>query len=89
MDPAGLLCPWGFSRQEYRSGLPFPSLGDLPGPGIEPPSPALAGGFLATEPPAKPYLTTCLPGNSCPFLFCFVVYHEDNLFLHQVRSDHS
>ena len=31
----------GFSRQEYWSGLPFPSLGDLPDPGIEPRSPAL------------------------------------------------
>ena len=30
----------GFSRQEYRSGLPFPSPGDLPDPGIEPASPA-------------------------------------------------
>ena len=36
----------GFSRQEYRSGLPFPSPGDLPDPGIEPMSPALAGRFL-------------------------------------------
>ena len=31
----------GFSREEYWSGLPFPSLGDLPGPGMEPRSPAL------------------------------------------------
>ena len=36
----------GFSRQEYLTGLPFPSPGDLPNPGIEPESPALAGGFL-------------------------------------------
>ena len=34
----------GFSRQKYWSGLPFPSPGDLPDPGIEPGSPALAGG---------------------------------------------
>jgi len=33
----------GFPRQEYWSGLPFPSLGDLPSPGIKPTSPALAG----------------------------------------------
>ena len=33
----------GFSRQEYWSGLPFPLSGDLPDPGIEPRSPALAG----------------------------------------------
>ena len=35
-----------FSRQGYRSGLPFPSPGDLPNPGNEPASPALAGGFF-------------------------------------------
>ena len=46
----------GFSRQEYWSGLSFPSPGDLPDPGIEPTppvSPALAGGFSTTEPPGK------------------------------------
>ena len=41
----------GFPRQEYWSGLPFPSLGDLPDSGIKPASPALAGGFFTTEPP--------------------------------------
>ena len=47
----------GFSRQEYWSGLSFPSPGDLPHPGIEPTSlmsPALAGSFFTTEPPGKP-----------------------------------
>ena len=44
----------GFSRQEYWSGLPFLSPGDLPDPGIEPTSPPLAGGFFTTEPPEKP-----------------------------------
>ena len=39
----------GFSRQESWSGLPFPSPGGLPGPGIEPGSPALAGGFFTTS----------------------------------------
>ena len=46
----------GFFRQEYWSGLPFPTPGDLPNPGMEPVSlatPALAGGFFATEPPGK------------------------------------
>ena len=38
-----------FSRQEYWSGLPFPSPGDLPGPGIEPMSPALAGRFFIRQ----------------------------------------
>ena len=41
----------GFSRQEYRSGLPFPPPGHLPNPGIELTSPALAGRFFTTEPP--------------------------------------
>ena len=44
----------GFSRQEYWSGLPFPSLGCLPNPGIKPVSPALAGGFFTTVSPGNP-----------------------------------
>ena len=44
----------GFPKQEYWSGLPFPSLGALSEPGIQPVSPALAGGFFTTEPPGKP-----------------------------------
>ena len=44
----------GFPRQEYWSGLPFPSPGDLPDPGVKPTSPALAGGFFVTETPGKP-----------------------------------
>ena len=49
----------GFSRQEYWSGLPLPTPGDLPNPGTEPASPkspALAGGFFTTEPPENPYV---------------------------------
>ena len=41
----------GFSRQEYWSGLPFPSPGDLPDPGIEPRSPTLQADALTSEPP--------------------------------------
>ena len=55
LQPLGLSMD--FSRQEYWSGLPFPSPGDLPHPGIEPESLAslvLAGGFFATEPHGKP-----------------------------------
>ena len=44
----------GFSRQECWSGLPFPSPGDLPDPGIEPRSPALQADALLFEPPGKP-----------------------------------
>ena len=43
-----------FFRQEYRSGLPFPSPGDLPDPGIEPMSPALQVDSLPSEAPGKP-----------------------------------
>ena len=43
----------GLSRQEYWSGLPFPSPGDLPDPGIEPRPPALQADTLLSEPPGK------------------------------------
>ena len=46
----------GLSRQEYWSGLPFPSSGDLPDPGIKLECPALASGFFTPEPPGKPFL---------------------------------
>ena len=42
-----------FSRQEYWSGLPFPSPGDLPNPGIQPGSPALRADALPSEPPGN------------------------------------
>ena len=63
-----LVTPWaiacqGFSRQEYWSGLPFPSPGDLPDPGLEPRSPALQMDFcianrffLPTELQEKPFV---------------------------------
>ena len=43
----------GFPKQEYWSGWPFPSPGDLPDPGIKPVSPAFTGGFFTTEPLGK------------------------------------
>ena len=43
----------GFSRQEYWSGVPFPSPGDLPDPGFEPRSPASQADLLPSEPPGK------------------------------------
>ena len=43
-----------FSRQEDWSGLPFPTPGDLPDPGVETVSPALPGGSFSAEPPRKP-----------------------------------
>ena len=52
----------GFSRLEFWSGLPFPSPGDLPDSGIKLASPALAGGFVTTEPPGtyrKTLISNC------------------------------
>ena len=51
----------GFSRQDYWSGVPFPSPGDLPDPGIEPGSPTLQADALTSEPPGKPqeYALVC------------------------------
>ena len=52
----------GFFRQEYCSGLPFPSPGDLPDPGIEsmvPVSPALQANSLPSEPSGKPHFQIC------------------------------
>ena len=51
-SPPGSLS-MAFFRQEYWSGLPFPSPGDLPDPRIESTSPALAGRFFTTELPGK------------------------------------
>ena len=46
--------PMGFSKEEYWSGLPFPSPWDLPNPGIKPRSPTLQADTLTSEPPGKP-----------------------------------
>ena len=59
------------------SGLPFPSPGDPPWPGIEPTSPALAGGFFTTVPPGEPseflrYMEKCVSSNSGSFRPLFV-----------------
>ena len=53
--------PMGLSRQEYRSGLPFPPIGDLPNPGIKPRSPSLQADSLPSEPPGKHmnYMVLC------------------------------
>ena len=49
-DSVLLLCPWGFSRQEYWSGFPCLPPRDLPDPGIEPRFPALEADSLPIEP---------------------------------------
>ena len=77
-----------FSRQEYWSGLPFPSPGDLPDPGIEPvslASPAWAGVFFTSEPPGKPrklHLHHSNPGNNQSKITYFLhVLYRNVLFL--------
>ena len=65
-----------FSRQEYRSGLPFPASGDLPNPGIKPVSlgsPELAGGFFTTVPPGNPHMCKVLLEHSQPIYLCIVI----------------
>ena len=76
--PARLLCPWRFSRQEFWSGLPLSSSGDLPNPRIEPRSPELQADSLPSIPGLFSFLLkycipSCLkasqrysPGSLCP-----------------------
>ena len=52
-SPPGCSCPWDSPGKNTRSGLPFPSPGDLPNPGIEPKSPALVSRFFTTDLPRK------------------------------------
>ena len=62
----------GFPRQEYWSGLPFPTPGDPPNLGIEPVSPALAGGSFTTEPPKKPtQVCMCV----CIYIYIYIYIH--------------
>ena len=58
----------GFSRQEYLSGLSFPSPGDRPDPGIEPRSPALQADTLTSEPPGKPHIIRNFTVNRLNFI---------------------
>ena len=62
-----LLCPWGFPRQEYWSGLPFPPPGDPPDPEIELWSPALPTDSLLSEPAGKLHV-------------CVYIYVQTHLF---------
>ena len=68
-----------FSRQEHWSELPFPSPGDLPDPGIEPASLALADGFFTTEPPGKSSYRHCIFKNKIKNKSCWayrIPFHE-------------
>ena len=97
-----LLTPWTvpyqaplsveFSRQEYWSGLPFPSPGDLPDPGIEPGSPALQADSLLSDPPENFAVTTCYITSIIKFSGLFFhlrsegqIYHGKRDFIQHVK----
>ena len=65
----------GFSRQEFWSGLLFPSPGDLPNPGVKPGSPALQADALPSQPPGKPPSSICV--QKC---FLSILYMSQVLF---------
>ena len=83
-----------FSRQEYWSGLPFPSPGDLPDPGTEPRFPTLQAVALPSESPGKPNLRPLLPRWTPCVTVCWVPYqtlHMSNhipysVFMRQMAS---
>ena len=66
----------GISRQEYFSGLPFPSPANLPDPGFEPASSALAGVLFTTEPPGKLSYHY--------FISYHIIYHTNASFIYSV-----
>ena len=65
-----------FPKQEYWNGLPFPSPGGLPDPGIKPMSPALVGKFSTTEPPGKP-IHVCMYIYMCVCVYIYVCVYID------------
>jgi len=71
----------GFYRQEFWSGLPFPTLGDLPDPRIEPTS-ALAGRFFTTVPPGKSMSIYYLPLKNVHLWRKIISSNVSKLFIH-------
>ena len=69
----------GFSRQEYWSGLPFPSPGDLPKPGIKPGSPTLQADSLPAEPPGKPKNDKLFPKWILQTKSCLEIFYLNRL----------
>ena len=69
----------GFSRQEYSSGLPFPSPKDLPDPGIKTRSPVLQADPLLSEPPGKPSSTLPKATDDLKQKMNNIDYNYDNL----------
>ena len=67
-----------FSRQEHWNGLPFPSPGDLPDPGIKPRSPVLQADSLPSEPPGKLFPTAAKIKNHKECIICFKLLLQFN-----------
>ena len=99
----GFATPWtityqaplstGFPRQEYWSGLPFPSPGGLPNPGIEAGSLALQANSLPSEPPKKPRMVTevqilAVPFTGCVLLGLFLKFFGPHFPQQSSGSDH-
>ena len=80
-----------FSRQEYWSGLPFPSPGDLPHPGIEPGSPTLQANTLPSEPPGKYHSDAATAAakslQSCPTLCDPMDYSWPDTSVHGILQE--
>ena len=80
-----------FSKQEYWSGLPFPSPGYLPNPGIEPGSPELQADYLWFEPPGPLNILECYSQIDCflPFIcigISFLLRFLMSRYVHQRRA---
>ena len=76
----------GFSRQEYWSGVPFPSPGDLPDPGIEPRSSTLQADALPPEPPGKPIRTNARAEDGITLTQTVYLKKREKWFLKEVSS---
>ena len=91
LQPSSLLCPWGFSRQEYCRGSPCPPPGNLPNPGIELASPGWQAGSLPLVPPGNQFLIWNLFWISFPLKaalclhWSFIVFNSD---LHMLNYLH-
>ena len=79
-EPTRLLCPWGFSRQKYRSEFPCPPPGDHPNPGIKPKSTTLQADSLPSESPGKPKNTGM--GSLSPLQRIFLIQELNRGLLH-------
>ena len=68
LQPTSLFCPCD-SPEEYWSGLPCPSWGDVPKPGIKPGLPELHADSLPSESPGKPHMSLCVCVYMCVYIY--------------------